>query len=230
MKDVLGQALSDYYADNTKHKLWIHNTYGRKEEMPVEVYFRQPEEMPLLELRAIEECKGKVLDIGAGAGSHALLLQQKGFLVTALDISEKAVAVMKDRGVKKAVQGDIMQFEGEKFDTLLLLMNGIGLTGTIQGLRIFLSHAKDLLNIGGQLLFDSSDVAYLYKNKPLPGKNYYGEISFQYEYKKQITDWFTWLYIDQKTLRKIAIAEGWQMQVLFVDEMDQYLVKLEPIK
>lgn len=230
MKDVLGQALWDYYKASGKEKLWIHNTYGRKEEMPVALYFRKAEEMPILELRALEECKGKVLDIGAGTGSHALMLQQKGMVVAAVDLSEKAVQVMRERGVAKATQVHIMQFSGELFDTLLLLMNGIGLTGTIEGLRKFLQHAKNLLNPGGQLLFDSSDVAYLYKGKIQPGKNYYGEISFQYEYKKQKTDWFTWLYVDQKTLGKIASEEGWTLQVLFEDEQDQYLARLQPAK
>jgi len=226
MKDVLGQALWDYYKNNRKQKLWIHNTYGRKEEMPVEVYFRTPDEMPLLELRALEACEGRVLDIGAGAGSHALLLQKKKFDVTALDISEKAVSVMKERGVNKTIQSDVMQFNDEKFDTLLMLMNGIGVTHTINGLRIFLKHAQTLLSENGQLLFDSSDVAYLYKGKNFSNKNYYGEISFQYEYKKQKTDWFTWLYIDQQTMKKIADEEGWSMQVLFVDEQDQYVAQL----
>lgn len=228
MNDVLGQAISDYYHKQPVGKLWIHNKYGKKEEMPLATYFRSAEEMPDLELNALQNCTGKVLDIGAGAGSHALELQDKGFDVTALEISEKAVEVMKLRGVGKIVQQDIFTFETGRFDTLLLLMNGIGLTGNTSRLKQFLQHAKSLLQPSGQLIFDSSDVAYLYDGNIAEMENYYGEIMYRYEYKKQKTDWFTWLYIDQRTLAEIAKEAGWKTDILFEDEFDQYLARLTP--
>ncbi|WP_018611947.1 class I SAM-dependent methyltransferase [Segetibacter koreensis] len=226
MNDVLGQALYDYYTKAPPGKLWIHNKYGPKEEMPVHIYFREESTLPDHELIALQNCTGKVLDIGAGAGSHAILLQEKGVDVTALEISPAAAAVMKQRGVKSIVEKDIFEFETGGFDTLLLLMNGIGLTGNISRLKEFFQHAKKLLNPGGQLLFDSSDVAYLYEGKPPKMKNYYGEIMYQYEYKKQKTDWFTWLYIDRKKLTQVAKEEGWNTEILYRDQFDQYLAKL----
>jgi SAM-dependent methyltransferase len=226
MNDVLGQAISDFYNQQLPGKLWIHNKYGKKEEMPIATYFRGSAEMPDLELIALENCKGKVLDIGAGAGSHALLLQEKGLDVTALEISEKAVDVMRLRGVKKVIHQDVFSYTSGAFDTLLLLMNGIGLTGSIELLRQFLSHSKKLLKPSGQLIFDSSDVAYLYDHDIPEMNNYYGEIMYNYEYKKQKTDWFTWLYIDQQLLAKTAEEEGWKTEILFEDEFDQYLAKL----
>lgn len=226
MNDVLGQALYDYYTKASWGKLWIHNKYGLKEEMPVGVYFRKETDLPALESLALSNCRGKVLDIGAGAGSHTLLLQQKGLEATALEISPKATEVMKMRGVKLIVLKDIFKFENTGFDTLLLLMNGIGLTGNTARLITFLQHAKKLLNVGGQLIFDSSDVAYLYEGKLPQTKNYYGEIEYQYQYKNQKTDWFTWLYIDKITLTQIAKKEGWETEILFEDEFDQYLARL----
>jgi SAM-dependent methyltransferase len=226
MNDVLGNAISDYYHQCMKRKLWIHNTYGKKELMPVDTYFRDYAELTDLELFALLQCRGTVLDIGAGAGSIALHLQQANKKVTALEISPKAVEIMKLRGVKQVVQQDIFLFDGAQFDTLLLLMNGIGLTGNIATLRLFLQQAKTLLRPGGQLLFDSSDVAYLYGKKVPKLDHYYGEIQYQYEYNKQKTDWFSWLYIDQQLLTTIAMEEGWKCTVLFVDDYDQYLVRL----
>ncbi len=226
MKDVLGNALWDYYHQATPQKLWIHNQYGPKEEMPVAIYFRTAADMPELEWLALQQCRGAVLDIGAGAGSHALWLQEKGVAVTALEQSPKAAAVLQLRGVKNVVQQNIFDYSGERYDTLLLLMNGIGLCGTLQGLRHFLQLAKGLLKEGGQLLFDSSDVAYLYNGRPPKGPDYYGEIDYQYQYKKQKTDWFKWLYVDAQTLLKIATTAGWTMQVLYEDGQDQYLVRL----
>lgn len=229
LKDIFGQALFECFKHNSKHKLWINNTYGPKEEMPLDVYLRTEDEMPDLELIALNNCRGKVLDIGAGAGSHTLIMQDKGLDVTALDISDLAVTIMLQRGVKRAIAADIFTYEQDKYDTLLLMMNGIGLCGTIQQLRLFLKQTKTLLNKGGQLLFDSSDIAYLYDGDVPNGESYYGELSYQYVYKGQKTDWFKWLYIDQEKLKTVAAEEGWLVEVLYEDDMDQYLARLTPV-
>jgi SAM-dependent methyltransferase len=225
MVDVLGQAIFDHYHKLKPATLWIHNQYGPKEEMPVDTFFRDVDDMPDLELFAINECKGKVLDIGAGAGSHALFLQDRNVDVTAIDISPLAVQVMQGRGVKKAFEADIYTYHPGKFDTLLLLMNGIGLAGDLDGLKKLLMHFKSLLNTDGQILFDTSDINYLYEGK-LPLDKYYGEIAYQYQYKQLKTDWFKWLYIDKQTLTKTAAEVGFSVEVLVEDEYDQYLIRL----
>jgi SAM-dependent methyltransferase len=226
MNDPLGQAINDYYFRQARAKLWIHNTYGPKEEMPVAAYFRSYNDMPALEHQALQLCKGKILDIGAGAGSHALWLQQQGNHIAALEISGPACAVMKTRGIHNIIQQNIFDYREEQYNTLLLLMNGIGLTGTLNGLRKFLLHAAALLLPGGQLIFDSSDVAYVYEYN-LPGlKHYYGEIAYRYEYKRKKSGWFNWLYIDRFTLSALAAEAGWQYQFVTEDEHGQYLVIL----
>lgn len=229
MVDVLGQAIFDHYHQLPPSTLWIHNQYGPKEEMPIDTFFRGADDMPDLELFAINECQGKVLDIGAGAGSHALLLQDKGVDITAIDISTLGVQVMQERGVKKAFEADIYTYYPGKFDTLLLLMNGIGLAGTLDGLKTLLTHFKSLLNPGGQILFDSSDINYLYEGT-LPQNKYYGEIAYQYQYKHLQTDWFKWLYIDEQTLTLIANEVGFDVNILVEDDYDQYLACLTPYK
>ncbi len=227
MNDVLGSALYDYYFQHRLGKLWILNNYGPKEEMPVAIYFRQYTNMSRLEQLALRNCHGKVLDIGAGAGSHALVLQQQNITVTALDISAKAVEVMQHRGVAAALHQDVFTYATARYDTLLLLMNGIGLAATVNGLQRFLQHAKTLLKKGGQLLFDSCDVAYMYEGKPLPAQHYYGEIAYRYQYKKQKTEWFTWLYIHKKLLKQVAEEEGYVVKFLYEDAHGQYLVRLQ---
>lgn len=224
--DVFGEALKDQFTKPPAETLWVHNSYDEPEEMPVDIYFRDEDEMPELELKALDLCFGKVLDVGAGVGSHALVLQQRGLDVTAMDISASAVTIMKQRGLKKAIEGDILKYENERFDTLLFMMNGIGLTGTIQGLTSFLNKAKELINPGGQLIFDSSDLSYLYQEVAFPLNGYYGEVSFRYEYKSVKGNWFKWIYVDQQTLKSIATKQGWTTEIVFEDENDQYLVKL----
>ncbi len=230
MTDVIGQAIYDYHFRLSPGKLLIHNELGKPDEMPVEIYFREEKDMPEMEIMALELCQGKVLDIGAGAGSHALFLQDRDADITALEISPLASGVMRNRGVNKIITTNIFEYSAQQYNTLLLLMNGIGLSATLDGIRKFLQHAKSLLLPGGQLIFDSSDVAYLYKKHKPPTKRYYGEIHFRYEYKKQKTPWFSWLYIDQKNLKAIAKSEGFSMEVLMVDENDQYLARLMCLK
>jgi len=244
MKDVLGQAIADYYQtliDGTTFtgRLWVHNDnkHGRKARMPVPVYFRTSEEMPELEWIALQQCRGRILDIGAGAGSHSLALQQLGQDVTALEISPLAAGVINARGVRQIICEDFFSLAVEtrngsasdtparSYDTLLLMMNGIGLSGTLDGLRVFLRKARLLLRPGGQLVFDSTDVAYLYDGNPPTTLPYYGEIRYQYEYRRERSEPFNWLFVDSKTLAGIASEEGWTTEIVFEDKFGQYLAK-----
>jgi len=224
--DVFGEALMAFHEGRLNEPLILHNSYGEDEEMPIDVFFRDEEEFSELEYIALALCDGKVLDVGAGAGSHALYLQQQGYEVTALEISSLACKLMHDRGVKRVIRDDIFAYHGDTFDTLLFLMNGIGLAENTSGLERLLHHCKGLLRAGGQLLFDSSDISYLYHPEPPPQTPYFGEVTFQYEYQHQKGDTFGWLYIDQATLTKLAQAHGWVVQILYEDENDQYLARL----
>jgi len=224
--DIYGMALMDQYRGKLQGKVWLHNSYGHPEEMPIDIFFRPEADMPDLEITALNLCKGKTLDIGAGVGSHALILGSRAIDDTALEISKKACQIMKHRGIKKIINTNIMQFNTEKYDTIILLMNGIGLCGDIPGLRYFLNYIKDLLMPGGQLVYDSSDIAYLYKPDEFISSNYYGEISYQYEYQNIKGNWFKWLYVDFNTLKVLAEKSGWECEMIYEDDMDQYLVRL----
>ncbi len=223
--DIHGKALLDFHQTGKAEMLWVHNSYDEKEDMPVGIFFRGEQDMPEIELMALAMCKGKVLDVGAGVGSHALLLEQKGFDVTAIDTSSLAVQIMQERGVKNAKTQALVTIT-DRYDTLLFMMNGIGLTGTIEGLKKFLNTAKSLLNPNGQLLFDSSDISYVYSNLPMPLNHYFGEVSFCYEYKKQKGKWFNWLYIDPTTLQHLSKQQGWNCEIIVKDDQYQYLAQL----
>jgi len=231
-RDVYGEALLQFHQDgDLKNPLLLHSTYGDIEEMPIEVFFRSAEDFPELEFIALSLCDGKVLDVGAGVGSHALYLQEKGFDVTALEISSAACNIMQERGVQQILQQDFFQLKDQQYDTLLFLMNGIGLAKSVDGFRQLLTYAKTLLSENGQLLFDSSDISYLYDEYKINRPSYYfGEIGYQYEFNGIKGEPFNWLYLDQETLIKIAHEEAWVVQVLYEDENDQYLVRMEPRK
>lgn len=227
--DVYGEALRDYYHKKGHAPLLLYTNHNMEdvEEMPIDLFFRGGDEFPEQEQIALALCDGRVLDIGAGVGSHSLYLQESGVDVTALELSHTACEIMKERGVKKVLNEDIFQYRGEKFDTLLFLMNGIGLAQTLEGLGKLFEHVKGLLNPGGQLLFDSSDISYYYEAGKKKPAHYFGEINFQYEYKEQKGQPFGWLYIDQQELIKIGNQAGWVVQTLDEDDHHQYLARMQ---
>lgn len=224
--DVYGKALYDYYTKGEATPLYLHTSYEVVEEMPVDWFFREEEDFPALELRALETAHGKILDIGAGAGSHAIALHEQEKEVHVLDHSLYCTEIMRSRGLSKILYQSIWKTVPEKYNTLLLLMNGIGIVGTIENLRKFLLQAHDWINPGGQILFDSSDLSYLYEDIKVQQYPYKGEIQYQYEYQGKKGEWFSWLYIDPQNMRKIARECGWKMEILEEDHNDQYLGRL----
>ena len=228
--DLPGLAIKDFYLKTNKGKLYVHDQFGPKVEMPISMYFRNQKQLPKLETLALQQCKGKILEVGAGAGSHALILQEKNQDITALEISPASCEVMIARGVNNVICEDFFAYSGEKYDTILMLMNGIGICANITGLRTFLEQSRDLLEEDGVIIFDSSDIAYMYEDGIFPEDHYYGEARVCYEYKGKIDTAFNWLYIDQKKLKEVAAEENWELEILYKDHQDQYLAKLKKKK
>ena len=200
--------------------------------MSVAYLFRSYAEMPLIEQKALQLSKGRVLDVGCGAGSHSLTLQNdRNLEVTSIDISPNAIQTCTLRGLKNAKVQDIMALENEKYDTILLLMNGTGIFGTLKQTANFLQKLKSLLNPNGQILIDSSDILYMFDDdedggKWIPGDGYYGELTFTLRYKNQKEEEFPWLYLDYNTLQNAAFANGLQCEMILEGEHYDYLAKL----
>lgn len=188
--------------------------------------------MPKLELNALKICRGKTLDVGAAAGCHSILLQKKGFNITAIEKSGLATEVMKNRGIQKVICDDIYTFSKNSYDTILLLMNGTGIGKTIEGLKELLLHLKSLLTANGQILIDSSDIKYLFEEEDgsfwidMANANYYGEMEYQVTYKK-LEAKFKWLFVDSATLKKVANKTGFQYKIVAEGEHHDYLAQLK---
>lgn len=223
--DPLGTAILAVHLGKKVNPIRVKNRYGTDEEMDPYYLFRSFQEMPELEQRALQEVNGDVLDIGAGAGSHSLYLLKKGLNCAALEYSAKACEVMKMRGVQQVYNQNVWDHRG-KYDSLLLMMNGIGLVGDIPGLRKFLAFADGLLNPGGSIIFDSCDVSYVYKHSPVPEGRYYGEIEFKMQFEEVVGPWFKWLFVDPVLMEHEAQKAGWKFELLEEDNSFQYLAKL----
>jgi 2-polyprenyl-3-methyl-5-hydroxy-6-metoxy-1,4-benzoquinol methylase len=209
LKDLYGKALLDYQNGNYTEDIITNSTFEKNAVYPLPYLFRSYNEMPFLEQKALKLTYGKILDIGCGAGSHSLYLQEKKMDVLSIDISEGAIKTCNLRGVKNAIKLDIWSLKNQKFDTILLLMNGAGMCGKLSKMPEFLNHLKTLLNPKGQILLDSTNVIYMFEDKDgnfnyNANDNYYGETVFTMNYKNQKSQPFDWLYIDFNTLQRIA--------------------------
>lgn len=228
LKDIHGRAIRDYYQKKAPARLTLHTSYGQSEEMPVAVFFREEEDLSVLENLALIECQGKILDIGAGAGAHALMLQARSMEVYAMENSPACVEVMRQSGVVHVIAQDY-RMHHQRYDTLLVLMNGLGLAGKRSSVCPFLKKLSGLLNPGGQILIDSSDISYLHEDGDwVPDQEYFGNIRYQYEYRGSKGDWFDWVYMDQQALSQEVAQAGMHLEVLHTDENDQYLARITP--
>ena len=235
-EDILGTALLDYQNENYTEDITTYSSLLEDDVLPLPYMFRSFKEMPELEQKALQLCKGNVLDVGCGAGSHGLYLQEKGFSVIGLDASKGAIEVSTLRGLKNTAHSELLKYEGEQFDTILILMNGVGLAGTLDGLEPFFSKLKSLLKDGGQILLDSSDIIYMFEDDEDGGYwipdnvNYYGEVSFEMEYKKEKSESFPWLYVDYNTLQRAANYSNLTCELVMEGEHYDYLARLTHMK
>jgi len=230
--DIFGEAILDYQNGNYTEDIKTFSSLDEEDSIPLPYLFRDFKKMPVLEQKALKLCKGDVLDIGAGAGSHSLWLQKNGYQVTALDISAKAIETCGLRGVKNTVEANILNYSGKKFDTLLLLMNGIGICEKLADLSKYLKHFKSLLKPNGQIILDSSDIIYMYEQDNDGGywipdsPAYYGEVTFTMEYKNKKSFPFNWLYVDYNTLKNATEASGFSCTLVREGNHYDYLVRL----
>ena len=231
-RDPMGAAIADYLAYGKASKLRVFSSQFDEDEIPGPQLFRSYEQMPEIERVALQRCSGRILDVGAGSGCHSLALQAMEKPVMAIDISPLSVAAMRDRGVKDVRCINLFDPAlAERFDTILLLMNGSGIVGKLANFPAFFVRMKQLLTPGGQILMDSSDLSYLFEDEDgnldfAPEDDYYGEVDFRMQYKQVKGDPFDWIYIDFCTLSLQAAQAGFQAEKIAEGEHFDYLVRL----
>ena len=228
--DPMGRAIADYWKNKKADRLRVFSPMFEEDEIPLTTLFRKYKNMPEIEKKALDMAKGRTLDVGAGSGCHSLVLQEKGIDVTAIDISPLSVETMKERGVKNALEQDFFTLEGQ-YDTIIMLMNGIGIVGTLDRLPMFFRQLDKILAPGGQVLCDSSDICYVFEGEDgmldIPNEmEYYGEHSFQMQYKDTIGEPFDWLYIDVETLKEKAAINGYAVEVVAEGKHYDYLARI----
>ena len=228
--DIFGKALQTYFQNPEKQNLTTWTNLTEEDDVPISYFFRLYDEMPALEQKALALASGKILDVGCGSGSHSLYLQnQRALDVTGLDISEGAIEVAKERGVKQTHCSSIWDFNIAKYDTILLLMNGMGIAKTTTELPALLIHLKGLLAPKGSILVDSSDLIYLFDEEDVTlwkeDEIYYGEVDYGIRFEGQSEE-FPWLYIDPKRLEIAAKTAGFNFKIIANGTNYDYLAQL----
>ncbi len=230
----LGAALLAFHRGRSSAVLRVDSDAFATEKVSAAAYYRPDSfDLPALELEALSRCRGHVLDVGAGAGRHALELQARGLEVTALDIDPAAVQIMAERGVRDARRGEIASLEGKMFDTVLLLMNGIGVAGDTSGLDHWLGSLSRMLAPGGQVVCDSADLLTEFGEDDLEslrsaafGNLMQGEVSFRLRYEDLEGEWYRWLFASPQLLGDHAIRADLSCEVVAHGERGAYLAVL----
>jgi SAM-dependent methyltransferase len=230
--DPIGRAVFDYHFNSINTPIIVHSDDFDDDTIETSYLFRTHKQMPDIEKKALSLCRGTILDVGAGAGAHSVYLHEKGFEVTSIETSALCCEVLRDKNLPNVIPEDIFKFKMYKFDTILLLMNGTGIAGSLSGLDILLHHLKTLLNPEGQILIDSSDLIYLFEQEDgsalidISSDKYYGELTFQTEYKEWISQPFSWLYVDVSNLKNAIEKNHLKLDKVYKGQHYDYLARI----
>lgn len=227
-----GLSLLDYVSGNKSAVVSVIRDDGWAAPLAASAFFRDPRGHQI-EAIALDLARGRVLDVGAGTGIHSKYLQDNGLSVCAIDVSQEAVQIMRERGVADVRQADIMSFKDEKFDTILMMGHGIGVVENVSGLDLFLSSVNRLLTPRGQVLLTSVDIRcgtepkdLAYQQQNTEAGRYFGEIRMRIQYGDITGPLCGWLHVDAETLTEHARQFGWNCEVMHRQDDGNYLAKL----
>jgi len=219
--DAFGQALREYHDGGEAYEI-VERDDGYVDANPVEMYFRPYGEWNAGERKAIERAEGRVLDVGCGAGRHALYLQERGYDVVGLDLSPGALNVAEERGLEETARmavTDLADYDGEPFDTVLMFGNNFGLVGTRERAPEVLS-ALSAATTDGAVIFAESMDPYATDD---PGHLEYherneergrmaGAIRMRVRYKHAATDWYDYLLVSREEMESVVEGTGWRVR------------------
>jgi SAM-dependent methyltransferase len=230
--EPLAAALLDHHRSGRRRQVRARRADGVSFTIETTEYFTLEGQLAELDALALERCRGRVLDVGAGAGRHSLALQERGHEVVAIDVSPICSALCTERGVRDARIFDIMALDsGEslgRFDSILFGMQTIGVAGGLAPLEELLRRLKRCLVPGGELVVDSSELREPWEGDQGDRTPTRGEIVLSTRYRGLRGGPFPWLYLAEADLASSARIAGYEMELLARVEGGEYLAVLRP--
>jgi SAM-dependent methyltransferase len=235
-KDAHGHAMWDYLNAQEGFEIAERDDGFITPTNAPKVYFSRFRDWPTCEKKAMRYVKGKVLDIGCGAGRHSLHLQEKGFDVLGIDLSPLAIKVCKLRGLKKARRMSITQIGPKlgRFDTLLMFGNNFGLFGGFKTARWLLKRFHRITSEKARIIAESMDP---YKTTEPDHLEYHksnikrgrmcGQVRLRVRYKKYATPWFDYLLVSKDEMKKVLKGTGWRVKGFLDSDGPMYVAIIE---
>jgi SAM-dependent methyltransferase len=228
--EPLAVALRDHHRSGRPRRVRATRSDGVSFDIETEEYFTLEGSLADLDRLALARCRGRVLDVGAGAGRHALALQEMGRDVVAIDLSPICVSLCQERGVSDARRFDVMKLDSEeqlgRFDTIFFGMQTIGVAGGIGPLENFLRRLGNCLETGGELIVDSSALREAWEGDEGDASPSRGEIVLSMRYRGWRGENFPWVYLAEADLADVAARAGFEMETLGSVESGEYLAVL----
>lgn len=234
-EDAYGQMIWTYHKGREVFDI-VERDDGLINAMTPKGYFSDYEDWHPIEQKAMGFVKGRVLDIGCGAGRHSLYLQKKGFDVLGIDISPLAIKVCKLRGLKKAKIMSIedVNFKPNSFDTIIMLGGNFGLFGSFKKARRLLKRFHDITSENALITADTRDP---YKTDNPAHLEYHrvnkekgrmgGQVRIRIRFEKYVGRWFDYLMVSQEEMKEILKRTGWKIKE-FIDSDDSgYVAVIE---
>ncbi len=218
-EDLFGQALMDYHAGK-RYKLKMERDDGYLDEQDMGFYFRGFDRFPEPERKGLRHVKGRVLDLGVGAGRAALYLQEKGHEVVGIDISDKALEVSRLRGVKKLVNMSAcdLRFGRDSFDAAIALFNNFGLCGDMDKVGGMLRSLHGIIRDDGVFVAESVHPTDTKKREHL---RYHkmniargrppGQVTLRTHYRGHVGGWWDLLMVTPDEMKELCDRTGWRI-------------------
>ncbi len=225
MRDVFGKALMKYHSEGEAEYV-IERDDGLMEALSAEGYFLDYSRWPEFERQAILEARGRVLDVGCGAGRVALWLQRRGLEVIAIDISPLALKVASLRGVKDCRLMDVrgLKFPAGHFDTVVMFGNNFGIVGDVQQTRDVLKELHRVTTEDGRIIAASRDplktdnpAHFAYHEQNRRRGRPPGLVTIRIGFQGEFDDWFDLLMVGEEEMREVVRPTGWDIKKIYVD-------------
>lgn len=235
-EDAYGHLIFDYFTGHRVREVVERDDgYIDPSEALPKYYFSKFSEWTPRERTAMRFVKGRVLDVGCGAGRVALYLQQRGLRVVGIDVSPLALKVCRLRGVKDVRLMPVTRVSARLgcFETIVMFGNNFGLFANRKRARWMLKRFHKITSEEARIIAESNDphqtknTAHLkYQESNKRRGKLSGQLRIRVRYGLYSTPWFEYLLVSKKEMRGLIHGTGWRVEKFLVSRGSAYIAIL----